>query len=499
MYKKRFRFILSLALAMLCGSSVTAQTVPDAGEFLPGPPEETTVEYIKDYLQYAWGKTMRGTELGQQAQNDFNAKAPYYLEAFSKAIDVPLSSTETPYIAELFEYCMEYGNKSIEQAKISFPFFRRPYARFGETSLIPLQENDYINESSFPSREALMGWMYALLLTEICPGKQDQILNCGYTFGQASVITGYHWDSDVQAARLLACALVTRLHNHTGVNGMIKSAKAEYAKVTGTSYISPSLTEETQQYYSNDDLPDAVKFLPAPPDTVSALMATDMSNFIEGKFVRPTDEGQIAINDVDSDPEYFMEIYSSAFGRTLSETTTPELYKMFQNMSALGDGATRSCKNYYKRPRPYQQLNEATAYPPAENLKRNVGSYPSGHASASWLYALVLSELNPNAEEALLARAYKYGQGRVVTGYVWQSDVEGGRLVGSAVYARLHNSEEFMTQFERVKQELNATGVRAATVEDNTNEDVYTLGGVRLPSEPDQKGVYIQGNKKVMH
>ena len=344
-----------------------------------------------------------------------------------------------------------------------------------------------------------MGWMYALLLTEICPGKQDQILNCGYTFGQASVITGYHWDSDVQAARLLACALVTRLHNHTGVNGMIKSAKAEYAKVTGTSYISPSLTEETQQYYSNDDLPDAVKFLPAPPDTVSALMATDMSNFIEGKFVRPTDEGQIAINDVDSDPEYFMEIYSSAFGRTLSETTTPELYKMFQSMSSLGDGATRSCKNYYKRPRPYQQLNEATAYPPAENLKRNVGSYPSGHASASWLYALVLSELNPNAEEALLARAYKYGQGRVVTGYVWQSDVEGGRLVGSAVYARLHNSEEFMTQFERVKQELNATGVRAATAEDKTAEDVYTLGGVRLPSEPDQKGVYIQGNKKVMH
>ena len=87
---------------MLCGSSVTAQTVPDAGEFLPGPPEETTVEYIKDYLQYAWGKTMRGTELGQQAQNDFNAKAPYYLEAFSKAMEVmaprppPISQTESP-------------------------------------------------------------------------------------------------------------------------------------------------------------------------------------------------------------------------------------------------------------------------------------------------------------------------------------------------------------------------------------------------------------------
>lgn len=499
MYKTINKFFFSLAFALSCGSNMIAQTVPDAGEFLPGPPEETTVEYIKDYLQYAWGKTMRGTELGQQAQSDFNAKAPYYLDAFSKAMGVTLSSTETPYIAELFEYCMEYGNKSIEQAKISFPFFRRPYARLGEPSLIPLQENDYLNESSYPSREALMGWMYALLLTEICPGKQDVILNCGYTFGQASVITGYHWDSDVQAGRLLACALVCRLHNHNGVNSMINSAKAEYARVTGAAYVSPGLTEETYQYYRNADLPDAVKFLPAPPDTVSAIMSTDMSKFIEGKFIRPTDEGQVAINDVNSDPEYFMEIYSLAFGRTLSEKTTPELFKMFQSMSSLGDGATRSCKNFYQRPRPYIQLNEATAYPPAENMKRNVGSYPSGHSSASWLYALVLSELNPDAEEDLLARAYQYGQGRVVTGYVWQSDVEGGRLVGSAVYARLHNSEEFLKQFELVKKELNATDVRSARAADNTDGDVYTLGGVRLPNEPEQKGVYIQGSKKVLY
>ncbi len=490
--------ILSLVIATFCCGNLWAQSIPDAGEFLPGPPDEISVEYIKDYLQYAWGKTMRTSDLGERAQRDFDAQASYYLESFSQAIGVPLSSTETPYIAELFEYCMEYGNKSIKQAKSSFPYFRRPFARFGETSLIPHQEDAYVNESSFPSREALMGWMYALLLTEICPGKQDEILNCGYTFGQASVITGYHWDSDVQAGRLLASALVTRLHNHTGVNAMISSAKDEYEKVTGTHYVSPSLTEETLQYFSNEDLPNAINYLPAPPDTVSAIEATDLSKIIEGKNIRPTDEGQIAINDVNSDPEYFMEIYSSAFGRTLSEATTPQLYKMFQNMSLIGDGATRSCKNYYKRPRPYQQLNEATAYPPAENLKRNIGSYPSGHASSSWLYALVLSELNPDAEEGLLARAYQYGQGRVITGYVWQSDVESGRLVGSAVYARLHNSEEFMKQFELVKQELNATGVRAVTTASDSDEDVYTLGGMKLSGEPSQKGVFIQGSKKVI-
>lgn len=492
------RFIYSLVIAAFCCGNLHAQAIPDAGQFLPGPPAETSVDYIKDYLQYAWGKTMRSTELGTQAKNDFNAKAPYYLNAFSQAIGVTLSNTETPYIAELFEYCMEYGNKSIKQAKSSFSYFRRPYVRFDEESLIPDQQGDYTYESSFPSREALMGWMYALLLSEICPDKQDNILSCGYQFGQASVVTGYHWDSDVLAARLLASALVVRLHDHTGVNAMINSAKTEYVKVSGVTYVSPSLTEENQ-YYSNDQLPDAVNYLPAPPDTVSAFAATDLNKFIEGKNIRPTDEGQTAIDDVNNDLDYLLQIFSSAFGRTLSATTTPELYKLCENMYYLGDGATRSCKNYYMRPRPYKQLNEATAYPPAENIEKNIGAYPSGHASTGWLYALVLAELNPDAEEDLLARAYQYGQGRVITGYHWQSDVDAGRLVGSAVYARLHNSEEFLKQFEVVKKELDGTlGVRSMTADQADDAAVYTLGGVRMLGEPSQKGVYIQDNKKVL-
>ena len=239
-------------------------------------------------------------------------------------------------------------------------------------------------------------------------------------------------------------------------------------------------------------------YLPAPPDTVSAFAATDLNKFIEGKSIRPTDEGQIAINDVNNDQDYLLQIFSSAFGKTLSATTTPELYKLFEGMYSLGDGATRSCKNYYKRPRPYKQLNEATAYPPAENIEKNIGAYPSAHASTGWLYALVLAELNPDAEEDLLARAYQYGQGRVITGYHWQSDVEAGRLVGSAVYARLHNSEEFLKQFNRVKQELDGTlGVRSIAADQADNATIYTLGGVKV-AEPTQKGVYIQDNKKVL-
>jgi hypothetical protein len=70
--------------------------------------------------------------------------------------------------------------------------------------------------------------------------------------------------------------------------------------------------------------------------------------------------------------------------------------------------------------------------------------------------------------------------------------------VGSAVYARLHNSEEFLKQFDRARKELDGfLGVRSAIMEAG-DADVYTLGGLKVSGEPAQKGVYIQGDKKVI-
>ena len=130
---------------------------------------------------------------------------------------------------------------------------------------------------------------------------------------------------------------------------------------------------------------------------------------------------------------------------------------------------------------------------------RNTGSYPSGHASGSWLYALVLSEINPKAEEEILARAYQYGQGRVITGFHWQSDVDAGRIVASAVYSHLHACDEFMKQMSLAKQEFEgSTGTRTISVKDeNESNIVYKLNGTRVEGTPTSSGIYIQGNKKV--
>ena len=54
--------------------------------------------------------------------------------------------------------------------------------------------------------------------------------------------------------------------------------------------------------------------------------------------------------------------------------------------------------------------------------------------------ALLLSEINPDRADTIMARGYMYGESRVIVGAHWQSDVDAGRLVASVAYAKLHTS-----------------------------------------------------------
>jgi acid phosphatase (class A) len=73
---------------------------------------------------------------------------------------------------------------------------------------------------------------------------------------------------------------------------------------------------------------------------------------------------------------------------------------------------------------------------------RAQGSYPSGHTSIGWAWALVRAEASPT--RALLARGRAFGESRLVCNVHWESDVIEGRFIGAATVARLHDEPEFL-------------------------------------------------------
>ena len=106
------------------------------------------------------------------------------------------------------------------------------------------------------------------------------------------------------------------------------------------------------------------------------------------------------------------------------------------------------------RKRPFMRFKEQTLTPDDEPALSRNGSYPSGHTLLGWSSALLLSEINPDRADTILARGLMYGESRVIVGAHWQSDVDAARLAASAAYARLHTSERFLEQMQLAQQEF---------------------------------------------
>ena len=210
-----------------------------------------------------------------------------------------------------------------------------------------------------------------------------------------------------------------------------------------------------EAYFSFRELPNMLKWCPAPPDTTGAAFTYDIMQYLWGKQMRNDKErAEIAIRDAVYSLECIAQEFSEPFGLTISEEDTPEIWKLLRDAKATCENMSGFPKYYYKRKRPFVRFQEPTATPQFEpELRRNF-SFPSGHTILGWASALLLTEINPERADTILARGMMYGESRVIVGAHWQSDVDAGRLAAAAVYARMHTSERFLEQMRRARKEF---------------------------------------------
>ena len=190
-------------------------------------------------------------------------------------------------------------------------------------------------------------------------------------------------------------------------------------------------------------MPNAVRFLPPPPDTATAAFQYDRAQYRWGKEQRKDPVRlAIAVSDAVWSIDNICKIYSGVLGIDISRENTPAIYRMLTLGLLTTDQAGKLPKNHYMRTRPYVFFNEPTIY-------------PSGHTILGWSAALLLTEVAPDKADTILARGYMYGQSRVIAGYHWQSDVDAARLVASAAVARLHADKRFTKLIKKARKEYN--------------------------------------------
>ncbi|WP_312023892.1 acid phosphatase [Pandoraea apista] len=225
-------------------------------------------------------------------------------------------------------------------------------------------------------------------------------------------------------------------------------------------------------YLPPKDLPDSLELLGPPPAEGSAALARDEAAREATVPLRGKTRADIARLDADLVFPQPAKNFSCAMGVDIDQKKTPRLYHLMERVLTDAGMSTYGVKNKYNRTRPFVVHNEGTCMPEQEPLLRHDGSYPSGHTSAGWAWALVLAEISPDRADALLKRGLAFGQSRVVCNAHWQSDVDAGRTMGAATVAKLHTNAEFLADVKAARKEVQtARAKRSAPALDCGAED----------------------------
>lgn len=205
--------------------------VVDSEAFLPAPPDTLSAHYAYDKEQYRWGKSMRDTERGRRAVIDANLNEGWLDRDFSEAFGFALTPENAPEIYKLMTNMKEdAGDLATRTAKNHY-MRPRPFMVFNEPSATPDDEPGLRKNGSYPSGHTSIGWATALVLSEINPERNAEIMQRGYDFGQSRVICGAHYQSDVDAGRVVGAAVVATLHSDKGFQKQLAKAKKEFRKL----------------------------------------------------------------------------------------------------------------------------------------------------------------------------------------------------------------------------------------------------------------------------
>ena len=185
-------------------------------------------------------------------------------------------------------------------------------------------------------------------------------------------------------------------------------------------------------------LPD----FPAPPAAGSKKDKADLAAVLQWQVKRaPRDCARANAGAHAGYGEFFGDI--SPFPAPLPEAASV----IFNRVKTETDGAAADIKDMFKRPRPF--LRD----PALEPCLGRIGglAYPSGHATISRLFALMLSDLVPSRKKEYVARADAAALDRVIGGAHHPSDIEAGKKLADKLYRAYKRSPAFNADMKTLK------------------------------------------------
>lgn len=221
-------------------------TLVDSLALLPEPPAPGSAAFAADDAAYQRANKDRSSARWHLATADAELKFPLAAKAFSCALGVPITQEQAPHITMLLRRTLTDAGLATYKAK-DFYKRTRPFVQSDTASCTPKDEASLRKDGSYPSGHASLGWAWGLVLTEIAPERQLQLVRRGFEFGQSRVVCGVHWQSDVDAGRLVGAAVVAQLQSNPVFKSQVAYARQEFQKLRALHPEGPQACEVENQ------------------------------------------------------------------------------------------------------------------------------------------------------------------------------------------------------------------------------------------------------------
>jgi acid phosphatase (class A) len=195
---------------------------------------------------------------------------------------------------------------------------------------------------------------------------------------------------------------------------------------------------------------DLLMLLPPPPANDSPVMKSELGEILTIQVTRTPDMEARAFADATENVWRFADVIDNP---KFTAETLPKFAAFFDRVVETEGSVVDPAKDVWKRPRPHLYSDMVK---PVVPLSKS-GSYPSGHTTVGTLMGIVLSNMLPEKRAQIMARAWEYGENRVVGGIHYASDIEMGRISGAVIAQAISTHPDFKTEFDAAKAELRKT------------------------------------------
>jgi acid phosphatase (class A) len=200
--------------------------LPNSLVLLGPPPEAGSAALARDEEARKATIPLRGTDRSKLAFTDADLSFPRAADNFSCAMGIKITETQTPRLYAMMQKVLSDFGLSTYGAKNKYNRVR-PFVVHEEATCRADQEAILRGDGSYPSGHSAAGWGWALVFSQINPERSNEQFRRGLAFGQSRVICNAHWQSDVDAGRVMGATTVARLQTDPAFLADLKAAVAE--------------------------------------------------------------------------------------------------------------------------------------------------------------------------------------------------------------------------------------------------------------------------------